>query len=174
MLETTDKRYEQIYAEHHRAVLAYCRRRVDRQAAVDVAAEVFAIAWRKRDALPSDNALPWLYTVARNTVANHNRAAGRRRIKLERVAGQAAVAADDDPALHVIRLEEDRQLLEALSGLSEPDQEVLRLVAWEELSPTQIGDMLGLTPNAVTKRVRRASERLQRAFAAQRAKGGRR
>ena len=168
----TDHRYEQLYADHHRQVLAYCLRRVDREFAVDLTAEVFAVAWTKRGSLPEGNALPWLYTTARNLIANHHRAAGRDRRRLLRVAGEPS-RLPEDPAIHVVQREEDRLLLEALDRLSPDDQEVIRLAAWEELPRAEIAALLEMTPNAVTKRLQRALGRLQRTFAAMTAEGGR-
>lgn len=49
--------------------------------------------------------------------------------------------------------------LDALARLSASDQEVLRLVAWEELTHAQIADVLGISVNAVAIRLHRARQR---------------
>ena len=51
-------------------------------------------------------------------------------------------------------------LLPALHALREEDREILMLVAWEELSHAEIGEAMGITPNAVAIRVHRARKRL--------------
>ena len=48
----TDVPFERLYAVHHRAVLAYCARRVSRWDAWDAAAEVFVVAWRRIEDIP--------------------------------------------------------------------------------------------------------------------------
>jgi len=48
------------------------------------------------------------------------------------------------------------------------DQELLRLWAWEELTPGQIAAVLGTTPNAVSIRLHRARGRLANLLQAQR------
>lgn len=70
------QRFERIYAEHHDAVRAYVRRRVAEDAVDDVVSETFLVCWRKLDGVPEE-ALPWLYAVARKTLANHRRKLAR-------------------------------------------------------------------------------------------------
>jgi RNA polymerase sigma-70 factor (ECF subfamily) len=127
--------------------------------AEDVAAETFTIAWRKIDAIPSDEPLPWLYAVARRVLANHRRGLGRR----ERLAALLRVEDVATP----IRAGEDHDgpAFAALATLSPADQELLRLVAWEELGNQQIAAVLGITPNAVAIRLHRARERFADALA---------
>jgi DNA-directed RNA polymerase specialized sigma24 family protein len=61
----------------HRQVLAYAMRRTRIEAdAEDIAAETFAIAWRRMTEVPPIP-LPWLYGVARRLLANQRRGTGR-------------------------------------------------------------------------------------------------
>src|SRR4051812_24875715 len=72
-------RFERLFSDHQRAVLAYAMRRARSLAdAEDVAAETFAICWRRLDIVPEVNPLPWIYGVARRVLANQRRASGRR------------------------------------------------------------------------------------------------
>src|SRR5690349_12050848 len=71
-----EDRFDEIYRRHAAAVLAYARRRVPRDLAEEVVAETFVVCWRRLDRVPED-ALPWLYAVARRTLANQRRAAVR-------------------------------------------------------------------------------------------------
>ncbi len=59
--------------EHSTALVRYFARRGPRQDAEDLAAEVFATAWRRRADVPRDAVLPWLYRTAGFTLANHRR-----------------------------------------------------------------------------------------------------
>ncbi len=52
----------------------------------------------------------------------------------------------------------------ALDQLSESDREVLLLIAWEELSPTQAAAVLGIKAATVRVRLHRARRRLARAL----------
>ncbi len=153
-------RFDALFTEHQRHVLAYAMRRTQTLAdAEDVAAETFTIAWRKIAAVPAEEPLPWLYAVARRVLANHRRGNGRR----ERLAALLRVEDVATP----MRAGEDRDgpAFAALASLSPADQELLRLVAWEELGNQQIAAVLGITPNAVAIRLLRARARFADALA---------
>jgi RNA polymerase sigma factor (sigma-70 family) len=71
------QRFEQIYAEHREAVRAYVRRRAPETAVDDVVSDTFLVCLRKIDRVPPEP-LPWLYAVARKTLANERRRRARR------------------------------------------------------------------------------------------------
>jgi RNA polymerase sigma-70 factor (ECF subfamily) len=152
-------RFEMIVAAHQRAVLAYAMRRSESPVdAEDAAAETFAIAWRKLPAIPHEP-LPWLYAVARRVLANQRRGNGRR----ERLA--ALLRVDDVPTPVRVGDDLDGPVFAALASLSPADQEILRLVAWEDLRNHQIAEVLGITANAVAIRLHRARSRFTEALA---------
>lgn len=153
-------RFDALFIEHQRPVLAYAMRRTQTLAdAEDVAAETFTIAWRKVEAIPVEEPLPWLYAVARRVVANRRRGNGRR----ERLAALLRV---EDVATPILAGEDrDGPAFAALASLSPADQELLRLVAWEELGNQQIAAVLGISPNAVAIRLHRARSRFADALA---------
>ncbi|HEY8029233.1 MAG TPA: sigma-70 family RNA polymerase sigma factor [Gaiellaceae bacterium] len=146
------QRFEQIYAEHHEAVRAYVRRRAAEDVVDDIVSETFLVCWRKLDRVP-DEALPWLYAVARKALANHRR-------KLARQAPpRAAIASEPEPV-------GDGVLAQAFGALSERDREVLRLVAWEGLSLRDASVVLGCSAVACRVRYHRAKSRLASRLAA--------
>ncbi len=60
---------------------------------------------------------------------------------------------------------EHRLVLDAAGGqLDGTDAEVLRLVAWEQLSPGDVAAVLEITPNAVKQRLHRAKRNLAREY----------
>jgi RNA polymerase sigma factor (sigma-70 family) len=148
-----------LYAAHGRSVLAYAvRRAVDEHDAADVVAETFLVAWRRLDDVPlGDLALMWLYGVARRTLANQQRSERRRRRLAERLGRELV------PALQAVAPSEPAAIpiLAALAGLGPRDREIVLLAAWEELSPQQIGVVLGIGQIAVRSRLRRARKRLR-------------
>ena len=147
-------RFEHLYRVHTDDVLLYALRRASPTDAADVHSEVFLVAWRRLDEVP-DPALPWLYGVARRALANQRRGQRRQSHLAERVHAQAPApdaldaSAGDDP-----------DVLAALDALSEDDQEVLRLVAWEELAPREAAAVLGCRPATFRVRLHRARRRL--------------
>ena len=153
-------RFDALFSAHQRHVLAYAMRRTATLAdAEDVAAETFTIAWRKIEAVPAEEPLPWLYAVARRVLANHRRGNGRR----ERLAALLRVE-DVATPLHAGE-DRDGPAFVALASLSPADQELLRLVAWEELGNQGIAAVLGITANAVAIRLHRARARFADALA---------
>ncbi|OFW52895.1 MAG: hypothetical protein A2V75_07770 [Actinobacteria bacterium RBG_16_70_17] len=147
-------RFNAMFSRHYPAVFGYAARRVGRDEAGDAAAEVFTVAWRRLDRVPPEpEVLPWLYGVARRVLANHERAANRR-LRLEAKAATVATAATPGPGASSLDVET------ALARLGRPDREVLRLAAWEELTPMEIAAVMGCSPNAAAVRLHRARQRL--------------
>lgn len=132
----------------------YLRRRTDAATADDVLSETLLVCWRRLDEVP-EPALPWAYGVARGCLANTERSARRQR----RVA--AKVAAVDPPREAQEQPAADPAVHRALAGLRPEDAEVLRLWAWEQLTPAEIGSVLGVTANAASIRLHRARGRLR-------------
>lgn len=149
-------RFEDLYRMNIGAVAAYALRRAPRETAEDVVAETFLVAWRRLDRVP-EQPLPWLYGVARRTLANHRRSAARRESLVRRL--QLEVRAI--PLAPV-----DERLLDALRTLRLQDREVLMLVAWEGLTPTEAAQALDCSPVACRIRLHRARKRLARALEA--------
>lgn len=161
-LPSPPARFRTVYSTHHAAVRNYCFRRLAPSDANDATAEVFLVAWQKLDDVPDgDGTLPYLYAIARNVVANTRRANQRR----THLNGQLRTEAADTTtglASQVVLREEVDQVVRALDKLSDTDQEILRLKAWEGLSGAEIAVVTGLTVRAVETRLSRARKRLAR------------
>jgi len=154
-------RFEQLYECHASAVLGYVRRRTDPSTAEDIAAEVFAIAWRRIDDVPEGAALPWLYSTARNVLANELRARRRRHELAERATTAAHIRSVGDEVS-----DSSDAVLTALRQLTAAEQEVLMLAAWEELDGHQAATALGCSPTAYRIRLHRARRKLRQQLAA--------
>ena len=158
--------FNDVYRRHFAAVRAYCLRRLPVADANDAVAEVFLVAWDKRDRQRTPEDLrPWLYGIARN-VTRHTYRGNARRRRLNVRLGGIAPGVQPDPAQVVVQHSEDEEMIRAMAGLAERDQEILRLRAWEELTGPQIAEVLGISTAAAEKRVTRAVDRLRRHIAA--------
>jgi RNA polymerase sigma-70 factor (ECF subfamily) len=156
----TRQEFEQLYRDHAGAVLAYARRRTTREAADDVFADVFMVAWRRIDDVPTEP-LPWLLGVARRVLANqrrgeHRGAELRDRIRDQQVSGVRGPLSDDGPSAAV----------RALWSLGASDQELLMLIAWDRLTRAQAAEALGISVGTLAVRLHRARRRLAQARAA--------
>lgn len=80
----------------------YVTRRIVGSDVGDVVAEVFLVAWRRLNEVPTESALPWLYGVARLVLANEARGRRRWRELTLRVAAERNQAVVADHADEVI------------------------------------------------------------------------
>ncbi|RNL61972.1 sigma-70 family RNA polymerase sigma factor [Nocardioides marmoriginsengisoli] len=151
-------RFESVAAEVVEPVRRYLARRTDAATADDVLGDVLLVLWRRFDDVPG-TPLPWAYGVARNCLANAERGARRQ----QRVAARITAVdppreiAPEDP-------EADERVRRALERVRPTEAELLRLWAWEELSPSEIAEVLGITPNAAGIRLHRARESFKAEF----------
>jgi RNA polymerase sigma-70 factor (ECF subfamily) len=154
------ERFEALYTGSYQEITGYVRRRVPPDAADDVVAQVFTVAWRRFGQVPGPpQDRLWLFGVARNCAAEHHRAATRRlRLRTRLSQEPAAVAHVPGPG--------SGPVLAALASLKPKDREALQLVLWDELSHAEAAAVLGCTVNAFELRYRRARNRVRDAIAA--------
>ena len=154
------ERFEELAALVVEPVRRFLARRADPDTADDVLADTLLVLWRRLDDVPDgDEALPWSYAVARNALANAERGTRRQR----RLAHRITVVDPPDEAAPV-EPEPDDRVAATLARMRPDEAELLRLWAWEQLTPAQIATVLELTPNAVSIRLHRARGRFKEFF----------
>jgi RNA polymerase sigma factor (sigma-70 family) len=146
--------FVEIVRRHEASVHAYLVRRTGREAADDLLAEVWLRAFSSRTTFDTQqfSALPWLYGIARNVLRAHWRVA------------PFGAAPPPDPVIDewdevAERLDSQtvaRSLIPALWALPESEREVLLLVAWEQLTPAEAADVLGIPQGTARSRLHRA------------------
>lgn len=153
--------FDASFEAHHAAILAFALRRVgDRETAEDVLSETFAVAWRRRDAIPEPE-LPWLYAIASRVIANQARGS-RRRLRLGARIASEPPATGRDPAEIVVGRD---AVLKAFAEISDRQREVLRLVAWEGLDARDGAAVVGCSVAAFRVRLHRARRALAKRLA---------
>jgi RNA polymerase sigma factor (sigma-70 family) len=166
---SVDDLFEAAYRSSGTAVLGYAlRRSSSREDALDVVAETFATAWRRRSDLPADpeEVRPWLFGIARRCLANVVRSTDRATRLGARLADCLTGDTVPDPAtLHESRVD-TAAIRGVLAELSDEDRELVTLIAWEGLTPTQAAAVLGLAPGTARVRLHRARTRLRAALPA--------
>lgn len=155
-------RFRALYDANFQAILGYALRRVDQPAdAADVVSETFLVAWRRLEDAPPGDFRPWLFGIARNVLLNQHRSTRRRARLGERLrtflAGSDVSDLADDVA------EQDR-VRRALAVLSEADRELLTLIAWDDLSPSEAAAVLGIAAGTARMRLARARARFAEAL----------
>ena len=155
--------FEAIYEAFRPRLFSFLARLSRRR---DVAEDLLEETWlrlvTRAPELTDDTRLgPWLFTVARNLFASwcRHRAVDESRILDFALAWPGALPRES-PFESAARGETERRLEAALARLPNRDREVLLLVAGEELSPAEAAAVLGLSPEALRKRLQRARERL--------------
>lgn len=151
--------FTEVVRAHSTALVRYFVRRGPRQDAEDLAADVFATAWRRRDDLPREAVLPWLYRTAGFTLANHRRKLVD--LPVERVPESAEVRVDEDPELSALF---DDELRGALMSVGERDRRILLLHAWEGLDGEALAGVLGISRSGADAALSRARARLREAW----------
>jgi RNA polymerase sigma-70 factor, ECF subfamily len=148
--------FDALFGAHYAELRRYVIRRIEeRGGGDDVLAETFAIAWRRRDQMP-EAALPWLFGICHNVIANRRRSQKRRARLFNRLAA-TRVDPGRDPAEI---LAERSEIASAFTQLSDSQREVLRLVAWEGLNAADAAKVLGCSTAAFRVRLHRARSEL--------------
>ena len=153
------ERFAVIYDRHAAAIHRYLARRLGVQVADDLVGETFLAAFRRRGGYDGRRveALPWLYGIATNVVAQHRREEARayRLLQVAPLPG-ADVGHDERVSADVTATAQRDRLIAALAGLTPGDRDVLLLVAQEELRYEQVAAALDIPVGTVRSRLHRA------------------
>ncbi len=159
---TSNEAFTELVRRHLPLVLSTARRRLTApDQADDVAQQVFTLFARKARSLPSDVILSgWLYRTTCLVAGDQNRSDHRRRQREH----QSLTAMNDAQSDSTWR--EIQPLLdEAMTCLTERDRDAVVLRFFEDRSLKDVGDALGISPDAAQKRLSRSLERLRESLA---------
>lgn len=156
-----DDRFRTLFEQNSRSLLLYCLRRVSQPVdAADVVAETFVVAWRRIDDLPTGpEARLWLFGVARRQLSNQRRGQLRRSQLVERLRHRLG---DMDVPDVSVAVNDAHDIAGAMKHLDDDDRELLRLTAWEGLSPTEVSVVLDVPAATARSRLYRARAHLRR------------
>jgi len=154
-----------LFRRHAPHIQRYVVRRLGQDAADDIVAETFLLAFRQRDSYDQAraDARPWLYGIATNLIGRHRRA----EIRLYRALARTGA----DPVMEPFtdRVDDQvsagtasRRLAAGLARLPEQLRDTLLLVAWSGLSYEEAATALGVPVGTVRSRMSRARSKLRR------------
>jgi RNA polymerase sigma factor (sigma-70 family) len=165
---TAPEDFEAVFREHFAPVHRFIARRVGKGLAEDLAAEVFATAYRRRAAYHPERASlrSWLYGIAANVVRRYWRDEQQ---LLELDAQVAGDLLGPLPVAHFADAADERviaatlapRIAGALAALSHEQREVLLLHAWADLSHEEIAGALGIAQGTARSRLSRARAALR-------------
>ena len=147
-----------LYRRYARAVLGLALRRLgDRGRAEDAVQEAFTSVWRSARSYRRERGpvAPWLYTVARNAIADRGRA------RVEPPAEPTDTPSDSPgPPEEVEQSWLAWRVHRALEGLPETERSVLELAYWSGLSQSEVASYLDVPLGTVKTRTRAGLARL--------------
>lgn len=164
----TPEHLASLYEEHGPELLRYLvRRTFDPEAAFDLLGDTFttAIVERRRfRGSTREEALGWLYSIAKNKLVDQARRGRSERAALSRVAHQR-VPLDEDEYEQVERLLDAHELRDAVAiatdELSEEHHEILRLRVVEERTFRELAADIGISEQTARARLSRALRALR-------------
>jgi len=160
--------FERAFTANFRTIHQFLSRRAGSAVADDLTAETFAIAFRRRRSFDPERGalLPWLYGIAANLIGKHSRAEVRMLRAYARTGADPVLMetqtdeADGRLASAAVR----QDLAAALAALTNGDRDVLLMIAWADLSYTEVATALGIPVGTVRSRLHRARARIRAAL----------
>jgi RNA polymerase sigma-70 factor (ECF subfamily) len=150
----TEQEFNDLFRSYLSETSRFIARRTKVEDVEDLAADLFALAWQKRDSIPKGLELPWLYKSARYLISNHNRKQQRRTSILATLQEPQSAPSAESIALA------DLELADAWKALSTKEKEILSLWAFEGLEPKQLAVALEKSENACAIALSRAKSKL--------------
>src|SRR5262249_15636896 len=152
------ERFTELFRRHAPHIQRYVARRLGQDAAEDIVAETFLLAFRQRDSYDQAraDARPWLYGIATNLIGRHRHA------EISLYPALARTGADPVMEAFTDRVDDrvsagmaSRRLAASLARLPEGLRDTLLLVVWGDLSYEEAATALGVPVGTVRSRVSR-------------------
>lgn len=157
-----------LVRRHAPAIRRYLTRRIGWQAAEDVAAETFLVAFRQRAGYASagHDSLPWLYGIATRLAHRYWRSETRQLKVLASTGLDPVTEPFTDRVDAAVTADAVKpRLAQALSRLPGPQRDALLLLVWADLTYEQIAAATGVPLGTVQSRISRARRRLRQHLA---------
>lgn len=158
-----NKAFQQFYEKYFSQIYRFVILRVgDRAVAEDLVSEIFIKALRAFESYDEKiSTSSWIFTIARNHLANHYRSAGRE-IAEENIEKLPIFGEDfvERAAVH----QDVNVLLKTLSVLSADKQQLIRMKYLEELSYEEMGERLKKDKDTLKVATFRAMKELRNAL----------
>jgi len=149
----------------------YAARRLGPEAAEDLMAETFTIAFQQRFRYNTElaDARPWLFGIATNLVGRHRRAEARRLKAIGRLPSAARADGSEDAVADLVAARVSAQAVRGelalgMARLPARHRDVLLLVAWADLGYEEVARALEIPVGTVRSRLHRARRKLRDAL----------
>lgn len=137
-------------------LLVYFEHRARGAEAADLLSETMATAWRRLDVMPDDStqARMWLFGIARNVLANAERAAQRQWKLADKLRAHLTTAAPPEDDLRTM------EVRDAVTRLAPELRELIGLVHWDGFSIADAADIIGIPASTARTRYQTARQQL--------------
>jgi len=157
-----------LVRRHAAAIQRYVTRRIGREAAEDVVAETFLVAFRQRGSYTCDgrDCLPWLYGIATRLTHRHWRSETKQLHLLARTGVDPVTEPFTDRVDAEVTADAAKaRLAAAVARLPASQRDALLLLVWADLSYDEIARATGVPMGTVQSRISRARRRLRQQLA---------
>ena len=146
-----DEAFTELYEKYFPLVYGMIFARLkDVTAADDVVSEIFMKVALNLDSHDKKYAFStWLFTIARNTLADYYRRQIRRFEESWDAFLEREAPISEQPEEKLLASERTEKLLRAMSKLDERQRRIIELKYWSELSNVEIAEILGLSASNV-------------------------
>lgn len=151
----------EAYDAYADAIYRHCYFRVfSRARAEELAQETFLKTWQYiSDGKEVKNIRAFLYQVANNLIIDESRK--RKEESLDHMQEENDFEPASDDHLKIERRAMAREVLGVMDKLGADEREVLVMRYVDDLDPREIAEVLGVTPNAASVRIHRATQSLK-------------
>ena len=144
-----------LVSENYARVFQFCARRVGPETAQDVAQETFVTMTQRLSTFRADSSFPtWLLGIALNKCRNHNRSSQSEPV-------QADAWLEIESKSHEDEVVDRQALCQALAKLSPEHRHVVVLHEVEQLTYSEIAELLGIPEGTVKSRLHHAFVQLR-------------
>lgn len=153
-----------IFSRHYLSVFRFAAKRIGSASARDVAADVFLTAFRNRKKFKSEreSCLPWLYGISYNIIGDLLRKTSRSKVFfVGDTSGFEGSERFDDVDDRITAERMVPELNSALARLGPIDRRTFLLFVLEDLTYSEISEVLGVPAGTVGSRINRCRRSLR-------------
>ena len=157
------KAFDQLFAEKHQQVYAYCLRLVKSEpAAEEIMMDVFLTIWRKRELMRADQSLnALLFKITKDLSINYLKKSAREQALRTKFQQQWLHPTHNPTETQMLSQEYDRIASQAIEQLPPQRKTIFTMRRHLDMSPDEIAQQLGISKSTVKGQLAKAAKFLR-------------